>query len=158
MNSGRRFFFAVNSGKIGSIWCSIASYNWENEEDHGFRLTQTGTGNPGLLVGLDAAIDFYNTIGEDSWMTRIKELGDYLRGQLQEIQNVKIHSPIHTDMCAGITTYAVDGMSGPQLQKFLWENERLQPRSVGNELLRHSVHIYNSKDEIDRTVNALTRI
>ena len=49
----------------------------------------------------------------------------------------------------------VDGINGPELQKTLWERERLQPRSVGKELLRHSVHIYNNKEEIDRTFNVI---
>jgi len=31
----------------------------------------------------------------------------------------------------------------------------LQPRSVGAELLRHSVHIYNSMEEIDRALKVV---
>ena len=53
------------------------------------------------------------------------------------------------------TTYKVEGMTGPELQKTLWDKERLQPRSVGKELMRHSVHIYNKKTEIDRTFNVI---
>ena len=56
---------------------------------------------------------------------------------------------------AGLTTYKVDGVNGPELQKILWNRERLQPRSVGKELLRHSVHIYNNEDEIDRTFKVI---
>ena len=43
----------------------------------------------------------------------------------------------------------------PDLQKTLWETERLQPRSVGSDLMRHSVHIYNQIDEIDRTFEVI---
>ncbi len=59
------------------------------------------------------------------------------------------------DMAAGLTTYSVAGIKGPDLQKTLWERERLQPRSVGEKLLRHSVHIYNSKEEIDRALEVI---
>ncbi len=145
----------INTEKASEIWTTMASYNWDNQEDHGFRIMQYGTGNPGLIEGLDAAVDFYNTIGEDRWLGRIKELGDYLRSGLQELQSVTIHSSTHQDMAAGITTYAVAGLTGPELQKTLWEKERLQPRSVGQELLRHSVHIYNSKEEIDTTLEVI---
>ena len=41
----------------------------------------------------------------------------------------------------------VNNISGPELQKTLWDRERLQPRSVGKELMRHSVHIYNNELE-----------
>jgi selenocysteine lyase/cysteine desulfurase len=145
----------VRKEVVGDIWSTVASYNWDNQEDHGFRLMQNGTGNPALITGYDAAIDFYNTIGEDRWVGRIKELGDYLRAGLQEMKHVTIHSPINPAMCAGITTYAVAGLSGPELQKTLWEREKLQPRSVGSELMRHSVHIYNSKEEIDRALKVI---
>ena len=118
-------------------------------------MQQTGTGNPALMVGLEAALDFYNTIGPDRWLGRVKELGDHLRKGLGEIDKVTIHSSTHPEMCAGITTYAVEGLTGPELQKTLWDREKLQPRSVGSELLRHSVHIYNNKEEIDRALEVI---
>lgn len=145
----------VNKDVVGDIWTTIASYNWDNQDDHGFRLMQNGTGNPSLLAGFEAAVDFYNTIGEDQWVGRIKELGKYLRDGLQKFDHVKVHSSTNEAMTAGITTYAVDGLTGPQLQKTLWEKEKLQPRSVGSELMRHSVHIYNSKEEIDRALRVI---
>ena len=55
----------INPERIGEIWTTIASYNWDNQTDHGFRLMQNGTGNPALMAGLDASLDFYNTIGQD---------------------------------------------------------------------------------------------
>ncbi len=145
----------VNKDVAGDIWATVASYNWENTDDHGFRLMQNGTGNAGLLAGYDAALDFFNTIGHDRWIGRIKELGDYLRTGLQTMNHVTIHSSTHPEMCAGITTYSVAGLTGPELQKTLWEREKLQPRSVGTDLLRHSVHIYNSKEEIDRALEVI---
>ncbi|MEQ9403722.1 MAG: aminotransferase class V-fold PLP-dependent enzyme [Cyclobacteriaceae bacterium] len=145
----------VNKDVVEGVWSTIASYNWDNQEDHGFRLMQNGTGNPAVMAGFEAAVDFYNTIGEDRWLGRIKELGGYLRSGLKQFKHVKIHSSTNEEMAAGITTYAVDGLTGPELQKTLWEKERLQPRSVGTEVMRHSVHIYNSKEEIDRALKVI---
>jgi len=138
-----------------NIWSTIASYQWDNKEDHGFRLMQNGTGNAALLAGYDAAVDFFNTIGKDRWLERIKELGRYLRAGLKEIPQVTLESSTNEDMAAGITTYGVSGISGPDLQKTMWDKERLQPRSVGNKNIRHSVHIYNSKAEIDRALGVI---
>lgn len=140
---------------IGDIWTTLASYNWDNQEDHGFRLMQNGTGCPYQMTGYEAALDFYETIGQERWLNRIDELGRYLRNGLKDMSHVTIHSSTNEDMAAGITTYSVAGLSGPELQKTMWEKERLQPRSVGAELLRHSTHIYNSKDEIDRALNLI---
>ncbi|MFZ9044387.1 MAG: aminotransferase class V-fold PLP-dependent enzyme [Cyclobacteriaceae bacterium] len=148
----------IHPDRIQDIWATISSYNWDNQEDHGFRIMQNGTGNPTQLLGLDASLDFYNSIGPDRWLGRIKELGNYLREGLQQLDNVTIVSSTTTSMCAGITTYKVKGITGPGLQKAMWEQERLQPRSVGQELLRHSTHIYNSKKEIDRALKVIAGI
>ena len=148
----------VNKDKVSDIWTTIASYNWDNQDDHGFRLMQNGTGNPALMAGYDAAVDFFNTIGKDRWLGRIKELGQHLRDGLKEMKHVTLSSSTNENMAAGITTYAVNGMTGPELQKHMWETEKLQPRSVGKELLRHSVHIYNSKEEIDRALKVVAEL
>ena len=119
---------------------------------------QYGTGNPALTVGLEAAVDFYNTIGPKRWTSRIKELGDYLRDGLANIEKVTLESSTHPNMCAGMTTYKVEGMKGPAVQKTMWEREKLQPRSVGSELVRHCTHIYNSKEEVDRSLDVLASL
>ena len=148
----------INKDVVGNIWTTLASYNWDNEEDHGFRLMQSGTGNPAQMVGYEAAVDFYNSIGEERWLGRISELGKYLRTGLKEIDHVTIHSSTNEKMTAGITTYSVTGMTGPELQKSMWEKQRLQPRSVGSANLRHSTHIYNSKEEIDRALKVIAAL
>jgi selenocysteine lyase/cysteine desulfurase len=148
----------INKEKVNDIWTTIASYNWDNQDDHGFRLMQNGTGNPALIAGYEAALDFFNSIGKDRWLGRISELGAYLRTGLKEMPHVTISSSTNEAMAAGITTYSVQGLTGPELQKTLWERERLQPRSVGNELMRHSVHIYNSKEEIDRALGVIATL
>jgi len=148
----------IDKARMPEIWSTIASYNWDNQEDHGFRLMQNGTGNTALLAGLNASIDFFNSIGPERWFGRIKHLGDYLREKLRKQDHVTIVSSTHPEMSAGITTYKVNGLSGPELQKKLWTEEKLQPRSVGKELLRHSVHIYNNEDEIDRTLDVIQRV
>jgi selenocysteine lyase/cysteine desulfurase len=148
----------LNKDVAGDIWSTLASYNWDNEDDHGFRLMQNGTGNPAQITGYEAAVDFYNAIGEERWLSRIKELGMHLRNGLKGMKHVTIHSSTNEEMAAGITTYAVEGLTGPELQKTMWEKERLQPRSVGKEFLRHSTHIYNSKKEIDRALNVIAEL
>ena len=118
-------FCTSNPDRISEVWSTIASYNWDNQEDHWFRLMQNGTGNPALMEGFDASLDFFNTIGADRWFNRIKELGDYLRDGLQKMDRITIHSSTTSTMCAGITTYGLAGFTGPELQKSLWEKAKL---------------------------------
>lgn len=148
----------INKDVAKDIWSTVASYNWDNQEDHGFRIMQTGTGNPALMAGYEAAVDFYNTIGQEVWLNRVKELGMYLRDGLKKMEHVTIYSSTNEDMAAGITTYGVAGISGPELQRTMWEKEKLQPRSVGDKMIRHSVHIYNSKEEIDLALKVVASL
>lgn len=148
----------IQKDRMPEVWSTIASYNWENEEDHGFRLMQNGTGNTALLAGLNASVDFFEAVGEDRWLKRILGLANRLRDGLQEMDHITIFSPMAEGMCAGMTTYIADGFTGPELQKHLWNKGKLQPRSVGKEYLRHSVHIYNSEAEVDRTLEILRAV
>ena len=35
----------VRQEVVGDIWTVASSYSWDNDEDHGLRMTQRGTGN-----------------------------------------------------------------------------------------------------------------
>ena len=85
-------------------------------------------------------------------------MGDYLRDGLQKKDRITIHSSTTSTMCAGITTYGLAGFTGPELQKSLWEKAKLQPRAIGEEFIRHSVHIYNNEEEIDKTLEVMTSL
>jgi selenocysteine lyase/cysteine desulfurase len=144
-------FLYVRKGSAGGIWTTLASSEWANEKDSGYRLQQRGTGNLSLLLGLSAAIDFFDRVGRQRWLGRIKELGDLLRRGLGEIPGVTISSSVHPMMCAGMTTWKLSGFPASKLQDLFWEKARLRPRAVGDEWgVRTSTMIYNSEREIGK--------
>lgn len=143
----------VRKEVINDLWTTIASYQWQNQDDPGFRMTQRGTGSPSQIIGMEAAIDFHNEIGSQKVTDRVKYLGDYLRAGLKEIPKVTISSSVHPTMCAGITTYGIEGVKGQDLQNEMWKRKKLQPRSVGDKTIRHSTHIYNLEHEIDAALD-----
>jgi selenocysteine lyase/cysteine desulfurase len=147
----------VRGARADSVWATLCSANWNNHADNGLRFTQRGTGSMSLLVGLDAALDFHNAIGAARVHERVKYLGDYLRAGLRKLPNVKIYSPDDPAMCAGITVYSVNGVTGPQLQDEMWKRERLRPRSSGAGV-RHCTHIFNSPAEIDRALEVCRKL
>jgi selenocysteine lyase/cysteine desulfurase len=90
---------------------------------------------------------------------RIKFLGNRLRQGLREIKKVKIFSPKEEAMCAGITLYNIDGMTGTQLQDAYWAKAKMRPRSQGDVFgVRHSTHIFNSESEIDRALKIVNEL
>ena len=152
-------FLYVRDGAANRVWTTLASSQWDNHDDNGYRLMQRGTGSLSLLMGMEAALDFHYALTPDRVHQRIKYLGDYLRDGLSRIRGIKFYSPSDPAMCAGITVYNLDGFTGARLQDELWVRGRLRPRSVGDVYgLRHSTHIYNSTDEIDRTLRILQNL
>jgi len=151
--AGTGFMF-VKQDKMKEIWTTVASYRWDNHEDEGFRFTQRGTGNFPVLKGLEAALDFHNEIGSDKVYERIKFLGLRLRTGLRKINKVKIFSPEEEAMCAGITVYNIEGMTGAKLQDEFWTRAKMRPRASGELFgVRHCTHIFNSEEEIDKALS-----
>ncbi len=144
-------FLYVRRGAADKVWTTLASTQWDNHEDDGYRLMQRGTGSLSLLVGMEAALDFHFALGPERVQQRIKYLGDHLRDGLRRNSKVTIYSPQDPALCAGITVYSVAGLTGPQLQDEFWARGRMRPRSSGSGV-RHSTHIFNSTEEIDRAL------
>ena len=152
-------FLYLKKEKAPLVWTTLASAQWDNHEDDGFRLSQRGTGNLSLLMGLDEALDFHFELGPEKVYARIKSLGDYLRTRLQEVPGIRIFTPLEPSMAAGITVYNIDGLTGDFIQDELWRRGRMRPRSMGDVFgVRQSTHIYNSFEEIDRTIACLKDI
>jgi isopenicillin-N epimerase len=142
----------IRKGAAPQVWSSVASAQWNNREDNGYRFTQRGTGSLSMMMGLEAALDFHTAIGPERVTKRIKYLGDYLRDGLRKVPRVTIHSPEDPAMCAGITVYGIEGFTGKQMQDEMWARDRLRPRASGRRGVRHCTHIYNSTAEIDRAL------
>lgn len=152
-------FMYIRKNLMPEVWTTIASGNWDNHKDEGFRFTQRGTGSFSILMGLEAALDFHFEIGPQQVYDRIKFLGSRLRDGLKKNPKVKIFSPESEKMCAGITVYTLEGWKGKYLQDTFWERERMRPRSQGDTFgLRHCTHIFNSEKEIDRAIELVNRL
>jgi isopenicillin-N epimerase len=146
-------FMYVKQDKMKDIWTTVASARWDNHDDEGFRFTQRGTGNFPVLKGLDAALDFLFEIGTDRVYDRIKFLGQRLRTGLRQNPKVKIFSPVDEALCAGITVYNIEGLTGAKLQDEFWNRGRMRPRASGDVFgVRHCTHIFNSEEEIDKAL------
>lgn len=111
-------------------------------------------------VGLGVAIDYALSWDVPATWTRIRTLADLLRSQLTALGNVTIHD-LGIERC-GIVTFNVKGITAEEVQKRLAEmgiNVSVSSVESGRldlgernipQLVRASVHYYNSEDEIER--------
>jgi len=149
-------FLYVKESLIDDVWTTLASTQWNNHEDNGYRLGQRGTGNPATLKGFEAALDLHFDLGPERVYRRIKELGDRLRRGLSLMDGVDVVTPMHPEMSSGLTTFRVDGIEGKAIQDELWRRGKIQPRALREDRgVRYSTHIYNSEHEIDRALQII---
>jgi len=116
-------------------------------------------------IGLGVAIDYALTWGLDVTWARISHLADHFRARLSEMRGVTMYD-LGSERC-GIVTFSIEGQD-PQLIKqtlaehrvnvsvSLPEDTRLDTdaRNLG-EIVRASVHYYNSEEEVERFCNIL---
>ncbi|HEY6331340.1 MAG TPA: aminotransferase class V-fold PLP-dependent enzyme, partial [Blastocatellia bacterium] len=111
-------------------------------------------------IGLGVAADYARTVGIDAIWERTRGLADRLRSALAEIPSVTVRDR-GTVKC-GIVSFTVAGHDARELRRKLHErrfNVWVSPRrftllDMGErgleEVVRASVHYYNSEEEIDR--------
>ena len=118
------------------------------------------------VIGLKAAIDQANELGMDAIWQRLRSLADGLRQRLAAVKGVTL-----TDLGqvkGAIVTFAVDGADHAALKAKLRAqainvtvstqfSSRLDLKGRGlRDVMRASVHVYNTEDELDRFVAVLT--
>jgi len=116
-------------------------------------------GTPPLVIGLGAAFDFLSTMGMDVVSARGSSLAGRLREGLAGLTGVGMLTPV--DGGAAILTFRLPASGGNA-----WEwcdrlrrehGIRLRPvGEAGLNAVRASTHLFNSEDEVDGLVGALT--
>jgi selenocysteine lyase/cysteine desulfurase len=117
-------------------------------------------------LGLGAAVDYALALGADAIAARVVALAESLRGQLHEAPAVTLHDLGRER--SGIVTFTIDGLDVYELAARLREQginisvstidfARYDFEARGLEAVaRASVHYYNTEEELERLVAAVT--
>ena len=121
--------------------------------------------NYAAKIGLGVAVEYALSWGLEAIEVRDTGLADRLRSRLTSVHGVHVHD--QGQRRCGIVTFTVDGVPAQQVQQHLHdhgvnvsvslvEHARLDLQSRGlPDLVRASVHYYNTDDELDRLISAL---
>ncbi len=116
-------------------------------------------------IGLGVAVDYAMSWGLDAIEPRVTGLADRLREQLNKLDGATVHDQ-GMRRC-GIVTFTLDGVAAEDIQHRLQahgvnvsvslvEYARLDLEHRGlPDLVRASVHYYNTDDELDQLIGAL---
>ena len=127
---------------------------------------EAGTSTIAEAVGLGAAIDYLGAIGMDAVRAHEAELTAYALERLPEVPGLTLFGPTDLDKRGGAISFAVEGMHPHDLAELLGR-EGVCVRAghhCAQPLMRHlgvaataraSFHVYNSRQDVDRLVDAL---
>jgi cysteine desulfurase/selenocysteine lyase len=129
---------------------------------------EAGTSPIAEAVGLGAAVDYLAAVGMDRVREHERELTAYALERLPEVDGISLFGPPDPDRRGGVVSFAIDGMHPHDIAE-LCDREAVcvraghhcaQPlmRILGvGATARASFHLYNSREDVDRLVDALVK-
>ncbi len=168
-------FLYVNSDQINNLlppFIDLHAAEWTSKTTYQIRKDarrfENWEMNYAGVMGLKKAIEYAGDIGIQRIWKRIIKLAEKLRWELADLPGITIHDL--GDTKGGIVTFTVDSVSAKQVKKQLSEkginvstsskNSTLldmEERNLSN-IIRASVHYYNTETEIKKLINAVQNI
>lgn len=168
-------FLYVRKGIQDSLrpqWIDLHSAEWTGTHTYDVRNDarkfENWEGNRAALIGLNKALDYLLNIGIKNIWERTQLLGTKLRQGLAEVPSVVLRD-IGT-VKSGIVSFTHEGLSAEEVKRKLftshinvsWNgvpNTLLDMKERGlTEVVRASVHYYNSEEEIEEFLRALKKL
>jgi selenocysteine lyase/cysteine desulfurase len=140
------------------FWNTLASGGFDDESTGAFRFMHYGTGSVPVVQGLLAALTFIKTIGIDRIERWDAMLTTRLRDGLARLPKARLSSHPDPRFASAITTFAVAGHTGRELQDALWA-KRIRVRAQGEPRgVRLSAHLYVSPADIDHVLDVVSAL
>jgi len=119
-----------------------------------------GTQANALYTGVNAAIDFIESIGQVNIHDRIKYLGEYTQDRLLSFgHRVELLTPVEERSRCAVNGFRIRGVDYKKFYDYCAENKmriRMVPEN-GINCLRVSTHIYNSTADVDRLMDLIKK-
>lgn len=112
------------------------------------------------LRGVEAALEFQQTVGRSKIEARIRELAIYARLRLQQVTGIEMLTPARPGLWGGILTLRAPGKQAIDLAAAIERTHRAHARVVrlpndDGGALRLSPHIFTAHDDIEKFVQGL---
>jgi isopenicillin-N epimerase len=129
------------------LWVNIASAEWHNYGQKAYRFSNIGTSNLSVMVGLKAALDFFQTIGPERIYTRIHQLAKRVRDHIAESSQFRFANASGDAFYGGLVSF--EPVKG-DLKKIV---DRCAERKIriagGADRIRIATHIFTQPAELD---------
>ena len=145
-------------------WTGNPAASWDKNTDeiqfqNSARRYEFGGRHVPLYNAMGKGIEFVTSLGISVIESRVTDLKQQLINNIIEIPSVKIKSPISNDISTGMVTFSIDGISGSDLNKALWNRFEIMGREALNDTsMRICIAFFNSESEISEITSAIETI
>jgi selenocysteine lyase/cysteine desulfurase len=137
------------------LWVNTAAAEWRNYKQKAYRFSSFGTSNLSVMVGLKAALDFFNTIGPKRIYQRIHELAGRVRDRIRKYPELRLANASADAFYAGLVSFEpVKGDLKRVLQECAARHIRVHG---GPERIRVATHIFTQQTELNSLFDAVER-
>lgn len=148
----------VGAGSDNAKWSMATTPPVMGDFAAGAHRYYAGTFNMGLYKGVQAAIEFIDSIGIEQIYARVTSLADYTRNHLKSMPHVQVITPDEPESRGAITGFRIIGIDA---MGFYEEAAKAGVRirmvhENGLNSLRVSTHIYNNTQEVDRLLELVS--
>jgi len=155
-------FLYCRSGMAERLWCHTASGTWGQRELGCERLTNIGTSNLTLLVGLTAAMDFHKRIGMSRIVEREQHLARMLRARLGEIPGVWFGNGAPPELSMAMVKAMLPVQKIGAFAQQLWNDHKIWLTTAEGDgkvpaSIRFSCPVYVTESDLDRALELLKK-
>ncbi|TAD95553.1 MAG: aminotransferase class V-fold PLP-dependent enzyme [Bacteroidetes bacterium] len=165
-------FISKKLKEIEPLSLALGSAFWDSENS--YKITENAArfelfeASYAARLGMNEAVEYMLDLGLENIWQRIQDLSGFLRNKLSQIKGVQVHDL--GEVKCGIVTFTMQNQAAAQIQNklskagvninFTTLNSTLTDMKARNltELLRASVHYYNTESEIEVLCNLLENI
>jgi selenocysteine lyase/cysteine desulfurase len=150
----------VRRERIADIWPGGVGVGWGDKVEpsaRGARKFETlGQRNDATLAAMSTIVEFHDLIGPARIEARVRQLTTQLKEGFNKIPGARLMTAMGPELSAGVCVVRFEGLDQRKLYETLYSKHGIAGATVGG--LRFSPHIYNTVEEIERTVAVLGQL
>jgi isopenicillin-N epimerase len=142
------------------IWPAVVGVGWGDKVEataRGARKFETlGQRDDAAVSAMGTTVDFHNLIGPKRIEDRIRELSAALKEGCRKIPGATLRTSDKPELSAGVCVIGFEGRNNQKIYEALYANHGVAGAPTGG--VRLCPHIYNTMEEIERTISALHKV
>ncbi len=149
----------VKKGKVNNIWPLFGDTDFADDDIK--KLEHFGTQPCSNQLSIAAAIRFHESIGSKLKAARLNYLKQYWVGQVKDLPNIKVNTPLGEGQSYAICNVGVEGMTPNELVDTLYDNYKIFTVAIDSDDIqgaRIAPHLYTTIGELDKLVMAMKEI